>query len=65
MSDAHSCVLTVLVKDDFSPQLATAPPGAGRDFHAGINQGEDDRVVAEDLFWLLGWKTGLFVKVTP
>jgi len=36
------------VKNDFSPQLATAPPGAGKDSHAEINEGEDDRVVAEN-----------------
>lgn len=40
------CANDFRVKNDFSPQLATAPPGAGRDSCAGINQGEDDRVVA-------------------
>lgn len=42
------CAHDFRVKNGFSPRLATAPPGAVRDSCAGVNQGEDDRVVAED-----------------
>lgn len=58
------CAGEFRVKHGFSPHLAPAPPGAGRDCRQQYIKGKMTGLWLK-ILWLLGWKSGSLLKVTP